>query len=684
MFFEGVRSERQLMKLVADRLSLRWYLGYDLFERLPDHSSLTRIRERFGVAVFRRFFERIVEECVEAGLVRGKEMFFDATKVGANAAVDSLAPRWVVEAHLGDLFDGDESSDADEPEETTALPSSEDEELKAANAAAGSDWVSRGGEQDRNVRSGSYQRIVDTRASKTDPDATPMRYGGEKLGLGYHVHYVVDGAKSRVVLNALVTPSEVMEQQPMLDLLWRTAFRFRLLPRRVTGDTAYGTRANIAGLERAGIRAYVNLKERANPDRRFFSPSAFAYDEEQDLIRCPAGRELVPWNNGDARDGRRYKAKASVCAACSLKPECTPNKRGRTVFRHFEEGYVDRVRAYRETEPYHRALRKRKVWVEPLFAEAKDWHGMRRFRLRRLERVNAEALLIAAGQNVKRLPEFADRGPKKTATAAALRPSERSLLRPVRRHRTAQQGVSQQAGIPRLVRWGRAEKLIKTLLRARFRRGVYLVHENGRRRVAIYCRVSTSDQDCDRQERDLFAHAERAGYEVVGVYKETLSGIRKARGKQPLERARVMALAQRREIDAVLVTELTRWGRSTQDLMATLGELASWDASLIAQTGLTFDLSTPQGRLVTSLMTSLAEFEHELLRERVRSGIAAAKARGQKFGREKGYRPSDARAPEVLRLADEEKLSQRAIAARLGMSKTTVNAILGRRAEAAR
>ena len=200
----------------------------------------------------------------------------------------------------------------------------------------------------------------------------------------------------------------------------------------------------------------------------------------------------------------------------------------------------------------------------------------------------------------------------------------------------------------------------------------------GRRRVAIYCRVSTSDQDCDRQERDLLAYAERAGYEVVGVFKETLSGIRKARGKQPVERKKAMDLAQRREIDAVLVTELTRWGRSTQDLMTTLGELASWDASLIAQTGLTFDLSTPQGKLVASLMASLAEFEHDLLRERVRSGIAAAKARGQTFGRRKGHRPSDEHAPEVLRLADEEGLSQRAIAARLGISKTTVNEILKR------
>lgn len=395
--------------------------------------------------------------CAEAGLVRGEEMYFDATKVGANAAVESLAPRWAVEAHLDDLFDG-EGSGVGGPEGAAhtaeALPSADDEELMAANSSAGSNWVSRGGRQDRSIVSGGYRRIADTRASTTDPDATPMRYGGEKLRLGYHVHYVVDGGKSRVVLNALVTPSEVMEQQPMLDLLWRTTFRFRLRPRRVTGDAAYGTRANLAAVERAGIRAYVNLKERENPDKRFFSPSVFAYDEERDLFRCPAGQELPPWNSGDSREGKRYKAKAKVCAACSLRPGCTPNKRGRTVFRHFDEGYVDRVRTYRGSFPYEKALRKRKVWVEPLFAEAKDWHGMRRFRLRRLEKVNTEALMTAAGQNVKRLLKFGGRGPSRSAQAAALRPPERSFLRPVRHHSLAQQGVSQQAGLLYPVRGG--------------------------------------------------------------------------------------------------------------------------------------------------------------------------------------------------------------------------------------
>ena len=201
---------------------------------------------------------------------------------------------------------------------------------------------------------------------------------------------------------------------------------------------------------------------------------------------------------------------------------------------------------------------------------------------------------------------------------------------------------------------------------------------DGRRRVVLYCRVSSSDQDNDRQERDLREYAERAGFEIVGVFRETLSGIRKAKGKQPIERKKVMALAQDRQMDAVLLTELTRWGRSTQDLMDTLGQLASWHVSLIAQTGLTFDLSTPQGKLIANLMASLAEFEHDLLRERVRSGIAAAKARGQSFGRKQGYRPSDRHASEVIRLSESEKLSQRQIAEKLGISKTTVNEMLKR------
>jgi putative DNA-invertase from lambdoid prophage Rac len=135
--------------------------------------------------------------------------------------------------------------------------------------------------------------------------------------------------------------------------------------------------------------------------------------------------------------------------------------------------------------------------------------------------------------------------------------------------------------------------------------------------AALYCRVSTADQTCARQERDLRAFAKKAGYKVVGVWKETASGAKDNRAK----RKEVLALAQARNIDVILVTELTRWGRSMLDLFHTLQDLQAWDVSLVAQTGLPFDLRTAQGKLITSLMAALAEFERDLLRERVRSGM---------------------------------------------------------------
>jgi transposase len=129
LFFEDLRSERRLMEVVADRLSVRWYLGYDLHESLPDHSTLTRIRERYGLEGFRGFFERIVQMCVEAGLVWGEELFFDSTAVKADAANDSVVPRLTVvegvEEHLGELFeDATAGTEPDEAQQGRGEPHS--------------------------------------------------------------------------------------------------------------------------------------------------------------------------------------------------------------------------------------------------------------------------------------------------------------------------------------------------------------------------------------------------------------------------------------------------------------------------------------------------------------------------------------------------------------------------------
>ena len=247
---------------------------------------------------------------------------------------------------------------------------------------------------------GGYRRTTDFRVSPTDPDAAPMR-NGSRTSLGYHDHYVVDGGKRRIILAALVTPADVMENQPMLDLLWRVCFRRKLRPRQVTGDTTYGTLENIVALESAGIRAYVPLPDF---DHRtpLFGKGAFVYDAEADAYRCPGNQTLRFRKHKNTERVRVYQAPAGTCTACSLKARCTNSCQGRQVKRNFDEAYLDRVRDYHPTEAYQKAMRKRKVWVEPLFAEAKEWHGLRRLRLRGLLNANIQGLLIAAGQNLKR------------------------------------------------------------------------------------------------------------------------------------------------------------------------------------------------------------------------------------------------------------------------------------------
>jgi hypothetical protein len=185
------------------------------FAPLPDHSSLTRIRERFGLSVFRRFFERIVQECFAAGLVWGEELFLDSTKVEANVSLESAGSRMLLEGRL----------------------------------------------------EGHQQARL--------PDALP----------------VVVGGKARVVLDVLVAATEVNESLPMVELLCRNRFRWRLSPRSVTADAAYGTRENVAPIEETAIRAYVALPEQGGRTA-LFTIEDFVYDTQKDLYNCPSGETL--------------------------------------------------------------------------------------------------------------------------------------------------------------------------------------------------------------------------------------------------------------------------------------------------------------------------------------------------------------------------------------------------------
>jgi hypothetical protein len=188
-------------------------------------------------------------------------------------------------------------------------------------ATARHDWIEHAGRPDRTVTSGTYRRTADFRVSTTDPDATPMPHGGTTR-LGYQDHDVVDGGRARMILTALVAPAEVQENQPALDLLWHVRFRWKLLPRHVTGDTKYGTVETIVAIETQHVRAYVPLSAVGQRTGKF-AEQDFRYDAGGDVYRCPGGATLRFLSQCATTQRRIDAAPAAICHACALRTQCT-------------------------------------------------------------------------------------------------------------------------------------------------------------------------------------------------------------------------------------------------------------------------------------------------------------------------------------------------------------------------
>jgi len=357
-FFHGVVHDRKLLREAQVNIAYRWFAGYELDEALPDHSSLTRIRQRWGEERFRAIFERSVAQCVQAGLVGGEMLHLDASLIRADVSWRSL-----VQQHV-----------------TKVLAENEAPEQEPAPA-------------------GKPKKV-----SATDPDASLARTNaGQRLEPSYKQHTAVDD-RAQVIVDVAVTSGEASESQQLPQQLERAAGQTGQLPQVVTGDRGYASSANYAALEQLGITALIpprpeRVPQRGLPLRRF------AYDAHHDRVRCPAGKHLL--RMARARDGWFYRARPADCQGCPRRGECVPaSARARSVC--IMDGYPALLRARRRkergwSESMVEASRRHRWQVEGVHGEAKTQHGLRRAVRRGLSNVRIQAYLIAAVINLKRL-----------------------------------------------------------------------------------------------------------------------------------------------------------------------------------------------------------------------------------------------------------------------------------------
>ena len=394
-FFEGIVHDRKLMRQAQVNIAMRWFAGYELHEPLPHHSSLTRIRQRWGSERFRQIFLRTVKACIAAGLVDGETVHVDATLTRANVSWESLSTE-----HADKLL-----------------------EENAEGAEQDGDGGPKAGKRGKGRHPRRRRRKAKKR-SRTDPDASMSTSNrGHRLEPSYKQQTAVDDG-SGVILDAHVTTGEASEGSQLPEQVDRieaaTGKKIKLL----TADAGYASGRTYETLEERGTEAVIP-PQRQGRRGRGVPLQRFKYDEVHGIVRCPGGKVLR--RGRTTEKGTWYRARRADCAGCALRRQCVPATATRRKVL-IVPGYAALLRARRRRgrwdERWVEAYRRHRWRAEGVHSEAKTQHWLGRAVRWGLENMAIQAYLIAAVINLKRLA-----APRVLPPAVAMRKAVAALPR---------------------------------------------------------------------------------------------------------------------------------------------------------------------------------------------------------------------------------------------------------------
>src|SRR5499425_524053 len=369
-YLYGVTSERKLVEELHMHLAWRWFTGLGFDQEVPHHSTFSKNRHgRFQESnLFQELFEEIVTRCVETGLVKGKHMSVDGSFIQANADHHSRVP----------------------PEQLA--------EVAKVNRTV-REYLAELEEENPVEPPVPQQEKVST----TDPDSTYATKGGPAR-LGYYDNYLVDNA-SCVIVRVQATPARIShESVAARDMIERYRERYGYLPQTLAADTTYGNGELLQWLDDRGITAYIRVKENPNGLTGLYGIDQFTYVPEENCYICPEGKPLKYVGIHSRDRTHLYYSTVKRCHECPQKSRCTRGK-FRALAIHTCEAARQRAHALAKTPEFAISQRARRK-VEALFAELKNYIGLRRLRLRRLRFVREQFYLAATAQNLKRLVRF--------------------------------------------------------------------------------------------------------------------------------------------------------------------------------------------------------------------------------------------------------------------------------------
>ena len=398
-YLYGIRSERRLVEEVKVNVAYRWFLGYDLTDKIPDASVIwqNRLRRFNGTDIPQQIFDNIVRQAMKYGLVGGRVLYSDSTHLKANANKNKFTEREVqkeTQEYIKDLnkainedralhgkkplkFNGDEQKELDEEEKENYF----DDESGAGGSAAG-----------------ETKKIKE---STTDPESGFMHRDGKPKGFFYLDHRTVD-SKANIITDVFVTPGNVNDVKPYLGRLKAQIEKFKFEVEKVGLDAGYNVSYICKYLHDMGIQAAMG-KRRGVQQKGKYGKYKFVYLNEWDVYICPE-RNYLEYVTTDRNGYREYKCKNDRCAFCPRREECLSEKqKTKSLRRHVWEDYRDEAYVFTHTEKGKEIYARRKETVERSFADSKELFGLRYCRMRGLSKVAEQCLLTAAAQNMKKI-----------------------------------------------------------------------------------------------------------------------------------------------------------------------------------------------------------------------------------------------------------------------------------------
>jgi transposase len=384
-YLNNINSDRKLIEYCSNCLDIRLFLRYDIDEPLPWHSTISRTRQLYGEDVFLSLFRKVLSLCVHKGMIRGKRQAVDSAFIKANASLDSLVERQVLEdarIYCDELNEGSE--------------------FKVA--------TSQGRQENKSTKNNTHY-------SPTDPDARISVKPGKAALLNFYGQISVDDSH-HVVTGATADFADKRDSQCLPNILGQTIENLKeneISIEQTVADTNYSSGEALRFCEENKIDAYIPNTGRYKPKRE-----GFTYEKEQDRYICTEGNQAILTFKGITTDRnghlrREYRSSAGDCGSCNLKAVCIGKSITKKITDTIDKSYYDQMHAKMQTRYAKYLSRIRRSTVEPVLGTLINYLNMKRVNSRGIQQASKHVLMAALCYNLKKYMKYVQRTTKTIA-----------------------------------------------------------------------------------------------------------------------------------------------------------------------------------------------------------------------------------------------------------------------------